>query len=60
MAIYDIGALGDPATGILDATGFSPVGTLRAGRRNGLRFGLSGFIGFESGAIYSEECRNPR
>ena len=23
-------------------------------------FGIAAFIGFESGAIYSEECRNPR
>lgn len=60
VVLYDIGALGAPATGSLDATGFLPSELFAPGVGMVFAFGIAAFIGFESGAIYSEECRNPR
>jgi amino acid transporter len=60
VALYDIGALGAPAAGSLSAAGFLPSELFAPGVGMVFAFGIAAFIGFESGAIYSEECRNPR
>lgn len=60
VVLYDIGALGAPAAGSLDVTGFRPSELFAPGVGMVFAFGIAAFIGFESGAIYSEECRNPR
>ena len=60
VTIYIIGALMHPAGGVVSATGFSPSELFGPGVGAVLALGVTGFIGFESGAIYSEECRNPR
>jgi amino acid transporter len=60
VLLYDIGALGHPATGTITAAGFRPSELFAPGVGAVLALGIAAFTGFESGAIYSEECRNPR
>lgn len=60
VILFNIGALTHPAGGIVSTAGFSPTQLFGPGVGAVLALGISGFIGFESGAIYSEECRNPR
>lgn len=60
VALYDVGALGHPAGGTLTGDGLSVAQLFGPGLGAVLAFAVAGFIGFESGAIYSEECRNPR
>ena len=60
VIIYDIGAFRDPAGGTVTAVGLTPDSLLVPGVGAVFAFGIAGFIGFESSAIYSEECRDPR
>lgn len=60
VAIYDIGAFANPADGTVSLAGLDP-GQLFTGTVGAvLAFSVAAFIGFESSAIYSEECRNPK
>jgi amino acid transporter len=61
VVLYDIGAFGHPASS--DSTlgaAFLPSSLFVPGVAAVFAFGVTAFIGFEAGAIYSEECRNPR
>ena len=61
VVLYDIGAFGHPAAGgSTFAAAFSPSSLFVPGVAAVFAFGVTAFIGFEAGAIYSEECRNPR
>ncbi len=60
VVLYDIGAFGSPAGGSVSVEALSPSALLVPGVGAVFAFGIAAFIGFESGAIYSEECRNPR
>jgi len=60
VVLYDIGAFGNPAGGAVSTAGLSPVTLFGPGVGAVFAFGIAAFIGFETGAIYSEECRNPR
>ena len=61
VVLYDIGAFGHPAAGGSTFTAaFSPSSLFVPGVAAVFAFGVTAFIGFEAGAIYSEECRNPR
>jgi amino acid transporter len=60
VLLYDIGAFGDPAGPDVAGAGFSPTVLFAPGVGAVFAFGIAAFIGFESGAIYSEECRDPR
>ncbi len=60
VLLYDIGAFGSPAAGTVSFEGLAPSALLVPGVGAVFAFGVAAFIGFESGAIYSEECRNPR
>ncbi|WP_246633355.1 APC family permease [Pseudonocardia nigra] len=60
VVLYDLGAFTHPAGGAITATGLSPAQLFVPGVGAVFAFSVAGFIGFESGAIYSEECRNPR
>ena len=60
VTVYDLGALAHPAAGTLTADGLSPAQLFGPGLGAVFAFGIAAFIGFESSAIYSEECRNPR
>lgn len=60
VLLYDIGAFTHPAGGAVTLTGLKPSDLFVPGVGAVLAFSIGGFIGFESGAIYSEECRNPQ
>lgn len=60
VALYIIGALSHPADGYAIQAGFSPSSLFVPGVGMVFAFGIAAFVGFESGAIYSEEVRNPR
>src|SRR6476661_4560578 len=60
VLLYDIGAFGHPADGYAVEAALSPSSLFVPGVGAVFAFGVAAFIGFESGAIYSEEVRNPR
>jgi amino acid transporter len=60
VALYDIGAFAHPAEGFAMQAALSPSTLFVPGVGMVFAFGMAAFIGFESGAIYSEEVRNPR
>ena len=60
VTVYDIVALAHPASGVSHADGFSPSKLFVHGVGAVFAFGVAAFIGFESGASYGEEVRDPR
>jgi amino acid transporter len=61
VVVYDIGAFGHPAGGSVSVDGLLPQNLFVPGVVGAvLAFGIAAFVGFESAAIYSEECRDPR
>lgn len=60
VIIYDVVAFAHPATGSIGTEGLQPNELFVPGAAAVFAFGVAAFIGFESGAIYSEEVRNPR
>jgi len=60
VALYDVGAFIHPAAGHVVAAALAPSSLFVPGVGAVFAFGVAAFIGFESGAIYSEECNNPR
>lgn len=61
VIVFDIGSLGNPAEGSLAVTGFRIDDLFGAAAAGGVfAFGIAAFIGFESGAIYSEEVKDQR
>lgn len=60
VVIYDIGAFTHPAGGAVSYVGLEPSQLFTPGIGAAFAFGVAAFIGFESGAIYSEECVRPR
>jgi amino acid transporter len=58
---FDVGTLGNPAEGSLSTAGFRWDDLFGAAAAGGIfAFGIAAFIGFESGAIYSEEVKDQR
>jgi amino acid transporter len=60
VAFFDVAILGNPGPQGLDPIGFSPTVAFGAAAGATLTFCVASFVGFESAAIYSEECRDPR
>jgi amino acid transporter len=60
VVIFDIVALANPAGGAVTFDGLLPGNLFTAGFGAVLAFGIASFTGFESGAIYSEEVKDPR
>jgi amino acid transporter len=60
VALFDIGAFAHPAEGQAVADALTPSSLFVPGVGAVFAFGVAAFVGFESGAIYSEECQNPR
>ncbi|SNT63696.1 Amino acid transporter [Asanoa hainanensis] len=59
-AVFDIVGLGNPAGGSISMAGWD-FGNLFAGGVGAVfALGIAAFTGFESGAIYSEEVKDPR
>jgi amino acid transporter len=60
VAIFDFAILADPGPQGLTGTGFSPSAATDSALGAALVFGVASFVGFESAAIYSEECKDPK
>ena len=60
VAVFDLVVLGNPGPQGISLTGFDPTVTFGAAVGAGLVFTMAAFTGFESAAIYSEECKEPR
>jgi amino acid transporter len=60
VGIFDVVSLGNPAGGSVTFDGLMPNNLFAAGFGAVLAFGIASFTGFESGAIYSEEVKDPR
>jgi amino acid transporter len=57
---YDVGALGHPATGTITMEGLRINDLFVDGVGGVFAIGIAAFIGFESAAVYSEECKDPK
>jgi amino acid transporter len=60
VVIYDVVALAHPAGGVIHTDALSPAELVAPSAGGVLAFCIAAFVGIESGAIYSEECRDPR
>src|SRR4051812_13846859 len=58
--IYDIAIAADPGPEGLTMVAFSPTVAFGTAAGACLTFCVASFMGFESAAIYSEECRDPK
>jgi amino acid transporter len=60
VALFDFAILADPGPEGRDLIGFSPSEAFGTAAGATLTFCVASFVGFESAAIYSEECRDPK
>ena len=60
VAVFDLVVLGDPSRQGIVSDGFDPSIAFGAGLGAALSFTFAAFVGFESAAIYGEECKDPR
>lgn len=60
VVVYDIAEVAHPAGGAVSFAALDPGNLLVAGIGAVLVTAVTGFIGFESAAVFSEESRNPR
>ncbi len=60
VAVFDFVVIGDPAPGGISVDAFNPDIAFGAGLGAALSFTFAAFVGFESAAIYGEECKEPR
>ncbi|MBE1488733.1 APC family permease [Plantactinospora soyae] len=60
VVVFDVVSLGNPAGGSVSLAGLDPGNLFAAGLGAVLALGIASFTGLESGAIYSEEVRDPR
>src|SRR5262249_6992997 len=56
----DFAILADPGPQGLTGVGFSPSAATESALGAALVFSVASFVGFESAAIYSEECKDPK
>jgi amino acid transporter len=59
IVIFDVGVISSPGPEGLTGTGWHPSQSTTA-LGAALTFCVASFVGFESAAIYSEECRDPK
>jgi amino acid transporter len=60
VLLFDLVVLGDPAPDSPSVDAFDPSIAFGAGLGSALCFTMAAFVGFESAAIYGEECKEPR
>jgi amino acid transporter len=60
VAIFDLGVISSPGPQGLTTVGFSPSEATGTALGAALTFSVAAFVGFESAAIYSEECKDPK
>jgi amino acid transporter len=60
VIVFDVAGFTRPAGGTIATAGLEPRNLFVHQLGAVLAFGIAAFVGFESGAIYSEECKNPK
>ena len=60
VLLFDFAVVADPGPQGITFISFDPSIALATAVGAALAFNMASFVGFESGAIYSEECREPR
>jgi amino acid transporter len=60
VILFDVAVAADPGPQGLTFVPFDPSIAFGTAVGAALAFSVASFVGFESGAIYSEECRDPR
>ncbi|WP_210493154.1 APC family permease [Patulibacter sp. SYSU D01012] len=60
VVIFDVAVVADPGPQGLSGAGFDPGNATGSALGAALVFGVASFVGFESAAIYSEECKDPK
>ncbi len=60
VIVFDVAGFTHPAGGTISTAGLEPKNLLVHQLGAVLAFGIAAFVGFESGAIYSEECKDPK
>jgi amino acid transporter len=60
VLIFDVVSLQHPADGVITLDGLLPSNLFTTGLGAVIAFTIASFTGFESGAIYSEEVKDPR
>jgi amino acid transporter len=60
VVLFDAAVFASPGPQGFDLVGFSPAVAFGAAAGATLTFCVASFVGFESAALYSEECRDPR
>jgi amino acid transporter len=60
VALFDFGVLASPGPEGLTTVGWHPSEATGSAMGAALTFCVASFVGFESAAIYSEECRDPK
>src|SRR3954453_1282316 len=60
VALFDFAILADPGPEGITGVGFNPSVAFGTAVGATLTFCVASFVGFESAALYSEECRDPK
>ncbi|EEP74431.1 amino acid permease [Micromonospora sp. ATCC 39149] len=60
ILVFDLGQLSHPAGGSVNLAAFSPDSLLVPGAGALLVLAMTGFVGFESSVVFSEESKDPR
>jgi amino acid transporter len=60
LVVYDLAVVASPGPQGFTLVGFDPTIAFGTAAGATLTFCVASFVGFESAAIYSEECRDPR
>jgi len=60
LIVFDVVVVGDPAPAGISLDAFNPDIAFGAAVGAALSFTMAAFVGFESAAIYGEECKDPR
>jgi amino acid transporter len=60
VTIFDLGVVSSPGPQGLTGVGWHPGVATGSALGAALTFSVASFVGFESAAIYSEECRDPK
>jgi amino acid transporter len=60
ILVFDAGSFLHPAGGLVSWAGLAPHNLLVPGIGGVFALGVAGYLGFEQGAVYSEESKNPQ
>ncbi|TDB71850.1 APC family permease [Micromonospora sp. KC721] len=60
IVVFDLGQLGNPAGGAVSLDALTPANLLVPGLGAALVLATTGFVGFESAVVFSEESKDPK